>query len=997
MANNTHKSDIFKFVALRPPVSIDKKNFEINYFTDDRQIEQTPVGKLIKTIDSKNRTKIPELAKKFIESNRYETTYPESTGNFLLTRIYDFVIVITKEQFTKEFLLSGILDILSCQINDFLKNRDSKTLLDNIWDRYYAFYILARTQNQDLDALNRNLRVFHLLKQIDKDSVDNYESFQNIISAKLILSQLFSGLPKPTVSIQTSNSETSKSESETPNPKSEITYKKIWNDLIDTQRAIEEVKNLKFDSKVTTETKNVTIPNKETGIEEKEKGKLTFTKSSMIVNRKSYENLHINTKKILSAINLTESNIQTGESITLLQNKLKNLYFTANNINDAEFLKHMPEEGASLNFTSTLAAKYVEPVKPMKFFPLNVTDIRASLKPLGVGDLKVVKQILKKYVAGEVAHIENVLRGESKERKHRVLDRTEDIFSVSNETEEETTKDTQSTERFELAKESEKTLEEKMSVQAGATISGSYGMVTFGAHGDFAYSTANKESNKSSSNFAREVIDKSISKVQKKTKEERTTKKLHEVEEINTHGIVNKDKPDHITGIYRWVDKYYDAQIYNYGQRMMLEFIIPEPSAFYEYATTHKPKKDIVPPIDPVKYIFGNSKWSGKEIITFKDINEWNYQNYIRDYNVQGITPPPPVVRIASIALEKSGIESEKTCTMSSKELIVPDGYLVSRVGKLNMSAVHSARPCFPQFSIAIGEYMNEWFGFKGGQGTADGNPYINSLLGFGNQWIVPVSINTYDVNSFSVNIQLICEITKSHYEKWQIETYEKIMAAYKAMKMEYEQKISEQEYEQGIAITGQNPRINREIEKTELKKHSIKMLMDTYLFGSFDATIDNGINPPDFDIYDAFLEGKTIQFFEQAFEWENMTYLFYPYFWARKEQWVNKSNIYDNDPLFTKFLQAGSARVVIPVRPGYNDVVSYYLQTGDIWGKDGNPPLIKKEDGSLNDLFISIADELRNQTDDLANATPEGESWEIVLPTTLVYLQQESDLPTFQ
>ena len=231
-------------------------------------------------------------------------------------------------------------------------------------------------------------------------------------------------------------------------------------------------------------------------------------------------------------------------------------------------------------------------------------------------------------MAGEVSYIENILKGESKERKHRLLDRTEDIFTFSNETDEETTKDTQTTERFELKKESEKTIQEQMSIQAGVTVSGSYGTVTFGAHGDFAYSTSSQESNKSASNFAREVVDKSVSKIQKRTKEERTTKKLHEVEEINTHGFVNVPGTEHISGIYRWVDKFYDAQIYNYGVRMMFEFIIPEPAAFYKYAQTHKPKANIPRPVPFTS-------------ITHKDINEGNYQNYIRDYNVQGVLPPP--------------------------------------------------------------------------------------------------------------------------------------------------------------------------------------------------------------------------------------------------------------------------------------------------------------------------------------------------------------------
>jgi hypothetical protein len=165
---------------------------------------------------------------------------------------------------------------------------------------------------------------------------------------------------------------------------------------------------------------------------------------------------------------------------------------------------------------------------------------------------------------------------------------------------------------------------------------------------------------------------------------------------------------------------------------------------------------------------------------------------------------------------------------------------------------------------------------------------------------------------------------------------------------------------------------------------------MDTYLFGSFSAMKQKGDNPPDFDIHQAVSEGKFEQFFEQAFEWQNITYLFYPYFWGRQSQWIAKINNYDEDPLFTQFLQAGAARVVIPVQPGYNDAVMYFLESdGAIWN-GGDPP-------RLNDpMFISLADELRDLTDDLANATPEGDPWQVILPTTLVYLQKDATLPTF-
>lgn len=257
--------------------------------------------------------------------------------------------------------------------------------------------------------------------------------------------------------------------------------------------------------------------------------------------------------------------------------------------------------------------------------------------------------------------------------------------------------------------------------------------------------------------------------------------------------------------------------------------------------------------------------------------------------------------------------------------------------------------------------------------------------------------MNSYDVLSYTLNAYALVERTEECYQLWQIQCFEKILSAYTAMQAEYQQKLAAQDTQRDIAIQGQNPEINREIEKNELKKQCVKSLMDVSRFGAFDAMKDNGTDSPDFDVFDALIEGKTIQFFEQAFEWENLTYLYYPYFWGRKDKWVEKSTTYGTDPLFTHFLQAGSSRVVIPVRPGYNDIISYYMRTGEIWGQDGNPPLIQGEDGSVNGLFLGIADELRNQTDDLANAIPEGEPWEVILPTTLVYLQKDSVLPIFE
>ena len=86
---------------------------------------------------------------------------------------------------------------------------------------------------------------------------------------------------------------------------------------------------------------------------------------------------------------------------------------------------------------------------------------RPPVAPTGVGDLKVVRQRLARYAPGELAHRENVLAREQRERRHRRNRTVENIVVSRDEREEESRRDLQSTERFELQAESERVLNER--------------------------------------------------------------------------------------------------------------------------------------------------------------------------------------------------------------------------------------------------------------------------------------------------------------------------------------------------------------------------------------------------------------------------------------------------------------------------------------------------------------------------------------------------------
>jgi hypothetical protein len=120
-------------------------------------------------------------------------------------------------------------------------------------------------------------------------------------------------------------------------------------------------------------------------------------------------------------------------------------------------------------------------------------------------------------------------------------------------------------------------------------------------------------------------------------------------------------------------------------------------------------------------------------------------------------------------------------------------------------------------------------------------------------------------------------------------------------------------------------------------------------------------------------------KFFEQAIDWQIMSYLFYAYYWADKCDWAGLMQSESDDLVFQAFLQSGMARVVVPIRQQFTAAFAYYLETGEIWL--GNELVA----GTESDLYLSIAEEMQ---------TVEGvveDEWETRVPTSLSIVQGKS------
>lgn len=622
-------------------------------------------------------------------------------------------------------------------------------------------------------------------------------------------------------------------------------------------------------------------------------------------------------------------------------------------------LTQVQQELAAVRASTTPSALLPVNISPAILFPPRLPVVHGHIKPVGMADLLVVKYHLLRYERGEVAYIENILKGESSERSVRRLESTEETTVVETETTKEEERDLQSTERFELQNETENTVSAEGNLKSGNAFSPSYGpMLEFQGGTDSPVSGAQTQASRQASNYSREVTSRSASKVTERIRKQITLRRLREFEEKTLH-IFNNTNPgtDNVTGVYQWVEKVLRGQIFNYGRRLMFDIMVPQPAAFVQQAiTSGTPAGKGI--IKPAEFKLGP-----------EDIHEWNYSSLAAAYGATGIEPPPPLYKIVS----KSYAETDPgTQTIAKKDDIPFPGYKIIGYSWITRFArpVSQTNPAVLQILLGTSEATKN-----------------ESLHGETDS----ISLNLLGINisHMIAGVDIYLERTEDTYRIWKTKAHSAISQAYQKRLAEYEERLANIQASARIESLGKNPEENRKLIREELKKSAISVFTYQHfdIFGGVELSPEGYVQ---IKLAEAEVQGPYIRFFEQAFEWEQMIYLFYPYFWGTKFFWMFKMGIDEVDPHFKDFLKAGAARVTVPVRPGFEKAVAHYLETGELW--NGSDPL-----DITSDTYFPIMQEIQARDAVPGTEEPYGDPWEIRLPTTLVSLRGDDKLPRWK
>jgi len=430
------------------------------------------------------------------------------------------------------------------------------------------------------------------------------------------------------------------------------------------------------------------------------------------------------------------------------------------------------------------------------------------------------------------------------------------------------------------------------------------------------------------------VVSRAVDKVEEKLTTLLRTTRVREIEEKNEHTFSNVSGPN-VSGQYLYVNKVSEAQLYNHGRALVISLKVPETAALFLrlIAGTF----DRVAPQAPANLD-----------LTRDEITPENYEALAAGYGIKDAPGPPPFRRRIEVTVEgEPGDPKGKNKKSGSKifnfPVTVPPDYEGVSMD-VNSVQLNYDEDGGVSISATLGPSGNYVF-------HEDGGSYMFSSALPGIEGTHNVTVHTWDVTNFTWILAVDCDLKPEAKARWQGEVFAKIEEVVKAKLEAYQKELDkyleakaafdEAEAARIAEIFNGNPFNLRIIERKQLKQMAISYISCQF-FDGFDA-MKECVAPcgyPSFDIQEAEREGRIVSFFEQAFSWNLMTYVFYPYFWGRKCTWPDKLKARSIDPIFEAFLGCGFARLQVPARPGFEDVVQYFLATGEIWGGSQAPPL---------------------------------------------------------
>ena len=521
--------------------------------------------------------------------------------------------------------------------------------------------------------------------------------------------------------------------------------------------------------------------------------------------------------------------------------------------------------------------------------------------------------------------------GENRSRNHsdRSLSRQEFLEQVEQETEE--TRDLQITDKAELSREVSNVVQENLKAEGNVQVT-SRGPTKVVATVSGSAQRSTEEAAKAAEQYSRETIERAVKRTLQRVV--RQTKSIYEREttEENKHSFkIDGSADEHVSGVYQYLERISRAKIFWYGERELYDILMPEPAALIWHFAISRPEIQI--PIEAPDADLFNS-------LSLANIAD-NREAVIRAFRVIDMPPLPEEERFATDAFRATG-SGDGAKYADGKELQIPDGYVA--VSATVGISVEIEDPMTPNGGFSLAGEVQQWtITPVGNQGQATLQFDFTAAPLHGPT--IAYAINADNFTSFAGTVSIKLRLTDAARQQWALSAYAKVADRFEVLRREYATAViqaSANKPQEQVDLPDGSRQWLEDIVRSELQRAAIDIMrnqpvdydvISNYPSPGQDGTLDN---QPIADLAALAATQPEVRFLQQAFEWEHLGWVLYPYFWGRRSEWSKTVVVAHPDSDFSAFLNAGAARVQIPVRPGFESMVKHFMETREVYdGED--------------------------------------------------------------
>jgi len=487
-------------------------------------------------------------------------------------------------------------------------------------------------------------------------------------------------------------------------------------------------------------------------------------------------------------------------------------------------------------------------------------------------------------------------------------------------------------------------------LNVGASLSASYSSVTLSSSFGFNANSDDQQAQKESRNHSVALTRKASSRTRKDHKVTFKVSSVAGTEDMAVRVITNPSDTKTMRVDYFRLMRKWRVQLYRYGLRMTYDIIVPNPGA------------DLIRKMEDLRALDALLNLPFSFDLDPTQIDRTNWVVLAAKYNANVEQPPVDTrwLHIAKVLPLKSKDDSQTT-EFALLDFEVDADYEVG-------------------WGTVLRGFVLPWitspdFEILSDQPSYRNNVTVNNsvllLVEYplqawqGKNGKLSVTYRMRWIQSGEIHAWIELKLTAAAFERWQVKAWNTMRQAAEEAYFQNRQTLKERRAQLLEEIGNMDALTLRRMEREEIMKGVLR-----WLFGPTFELVPSDIqamftqidpqDPLSTDILDPNLlsnqswervmeVGEFIKYLHQAIEWENVLAFMYPYFWDSPKNWDRKRFLNHPDSFHRDFLRAGCARVVLTIRPGFEESFAALIETGAFGQLPGNHP------------YVTIAQEIQN------------------------------------